>query len=1133
MAKKLNQQDLLKLTSIGTPPTDSVAFAAKSDGLYQKIGTVESKLSTTAELLDRVEIPVPANAKFTDTVYSHPSTHPYSMLTGVPATFAPSAHSHDATEITDTLTKVMMTVAERNKLGTLSNYTLTKEKIEALLKGDITTHTHSQYLTSYTDTKYTAGKGLTLSGTQFSLPVTISGTGTYVKSVTHNTNENGITVTLGTPPNTNTTYGLMPSTELTTGTATTSRVVSAKLLSDWINSKGYITSYINTTYTAGTNVQISAANVISATDTKYTLPVATATVRGGVELFSNTVQSVAANAVTTTASRTYGIQLNSAGQAVVNVPWTNTNTTYSTGTLVQLKAGTDTTGRLQTAKLLNEWIDSKGYITSYIDTTYNVATTSVDGLMSSGDKTKLNNIASNANNYSLPTATASVLGGVKIGSRLTITSGVLSANVQSTNDFTNDYKTKLDGIASKANNYSHPSTHPATMITGLHASATTGVAGSVAWGNVTGKPETFAPSTHTHSNISITAGTGLSGGGALSTTRTLSIASTYAPNTSTSLGASKNLNDYRTAGFYHQTSNTNATTALNYPVASAGALLVETAAGVIQTYKVYNSSDVYVRGYYGTTWTAWRKLVNASDSIPWANVSSKPSTATRWPAWGEVTGKPTTFNPSTHSHTKSQITDFPTTWAWTNVSSKPSTATRWPAWGEVTGKPSTFAPSAHTHTTANITDLGNIATINKNNSTANYLRGDGTWVTPPNTTYIVATTDTNGLMSSGDKTKLDGIAEGANKTTLSSSVTSTSTATAATSSAVRSAYNRGSTGVTDAATAQARADSAYTLASGKENSFTKNDAFNKKFGTAKGTVAQGNDSRINNGQTAYGWGNHASAGYIKSYVDTTYTAGTNIQISEDNVISATDTKYIVATTDVNGLMSSGDKTKLNGIATGANKYSHPTTPGNKHIPSGGATNQILRYSESGTAVWSAEKNTTYTALAGGGLTLSTGNAFSVKYGTTAGTACQGNDSRLSNARPPTVHTHAWSEITSRPTKLSEFTFDLTSWSGNLTITGTLTANALFKDSDVRLKELIQPINASNIDNIDLIEFNWKDSGKKDYGVKAQDVEAYYPELVNTDDTGIKSVNYESLYAIKIARLEERIKELEDKLCQKN
>lgn len=49
-----------------------------------------------------------------------------------------------------------------------------------------------------------------------------------------------------------------------------------------------------------------------------------------------------------------------------------------------------------------------------------------------------------------------------------------------------------------------------------------------------------------------------------------------------------------------------------------------------------------------------------------------------------------------------------------------------------------------------------------------------------------------------------------------------------------------------------------------EPPFTKNTAFNKNFGTASGTVAQGNDSRINNGQTAFGWGNHALAGYLSS-----------------------------------------------------------------------------------------------------------------------------------------------------------------------------------------------------------------------------------------------------------------------------
>lgn len=43
------------------------------------------------------------------------------------------------------------------------------------------------------------------------------------------------------------------------------------------------------------------------------------------------------------------------------------------------------------------------------------ATTSADGLMSAADKEKLDGVAANANNYSLPLATASVRGGAKIG----------------------------------------------------------------------------------------------------------------------------------------------------------------------------------------------------------------------------------------------------------------------------------------------------------------------------------------------------------------------------------------------------------------------------------------------------------------------------------------------------------------------------------------------------------------------------------------------------------------------------------------------------------------------------------------------------------------------------------------------
>ncbi len=55
-----------------------------------------------------------------------------------------------------------------------------------------------------------------------------------------------------------------------------------------------------------------------------------------------------------------------------------------------------------------------------------------------------------------------------------------------------------------------------------------------------------------------------------------------------------------------------------------------------------------------------------------------------------------------------------------------------------------------------------------------YLRNDGTWQTPPNTTYSPATASAPGLMSAADKAKLDGVATGANKTVVDTALSDTS-----------------------------------------------------------------------------------------------------------------------------------------------------------------------------------------------------------------------------------------------------------------------------------------------------------------------------------------------------------------------
>ena len=99
------------------------------------------------------------------------------------------------------------------------------------------------------------------------------------------------------------------------------------------------------TLEAGTNVTITENGgtvTISSTDTNTTYSTATSSALGLVKLGSNTDQTVAANAVTTTASRTYAIQLNASDQMVVNVPWTDTDT--DTNTTYSISAETTTGG---------------------------------------------------------------------------------------------------------------------------------------------------------------------------------------------------------------------------------------------------------------------------------------------------------------------------------------------------------------------------------------------------------------------------------------------------------------------------------------------------------------------------------------------------------------------------------------------------------------------------------------------------------------------------------------------------------------------------------------------------------------------------------------------------------------------
>lgn len=126
-------------------------------------------------------------------------------------------------------------------------------------------------------------------------------------------------------------------------------------------------------------------------------------------------------------------------------------------------------------------VDLSGYVTTTaLDTALNEKVDKVSGKSLStndytnAEKTKLAGIEANANNYTHPSShPASIITEtsekrfVTDNEKATWNNKVdkISGKGLSTNDYTTEEKNKLQGIAVNANNYTHPSSHPASFIT--------------------------------------------------------------------------------------------------------------------------------------------------------------------------------------------------------------------------------------------------------------------------------------------------------------------------------------------------------------------------------------------------------------------------------------------------------------------------------------------------------------------------------------------------------------------------------------------------------------------------------------------------------------------------------------------
>ena len=60
-----------------------------------------------------------------------------------------------------------------------------------------------------------------------------------------------------------------------------------------------------------------------------------------------------------------------------------------------------------------------------------------------------------------------------------------------------------------------------------------------------------------------------------------------------------------------------------------------------------------------------------------------------------------------------------------------------------------------------------------------------------------------------------------------------------------------------------------------------------------------------------------------------------------------------------------------------------------------------------------------------------------------------------------------------------------------------------------------------------VSFNWIDNKKPAIGIIAQEVEKVIPEVVDTNEKGIKSVSYDSIIALLIESIKEQQRQIDE------
>ena len=389
----------------------------------------------------------------------------------------------------------------------------------------------------------------------------------------------------------------------------------------------------------------------------------------------------------TTSGKNYKLQVDASGNAFVNVPWTDNNTTYNQATadtLGLVKIGYTSSGKNYAVSL-----DANGKM--YV------------------------NVPWTDNNTTYTQATSDNLGLVKIG---------YSANGK-------NYPVVLDGSGKMYVNVPWTDTNTTYSNMGAATSSAAGKAGLVpapaagAQGKYLRGDGTWqTPPNATYNNM---------GGATSSAAGTSGLVPAPA--------AGKQASFLRGDGTWVVPTNT---TYAKANTSTLGLVMI----GYAENGKNYpveldSSGKMYVNVPWTDTNTTYG-VVGANGSTGLVKNGSTVTSASGYTACPIVSGVP---------YYKDTNTTYANMKAATASAAGAAGLVPAPAAGEQTsflrGDGIWVVPTNTTYGLASTSANGLLRQLN--GSTSNFMRGDGTWATPPNTTYAVANESTNGLMAAADK----------------------------------------------------------------------------------------------------------------------------------------------------------------------------------------------------------------------------------------------------------------------------------------------------------------------------------------------------------------------------------------------